>query len=72
MPNDLDVFYDPRGLMWCWKCFVLMPYGTLREGDEAVSRHRHDNPLGGYIRQIRNRRKGWRKNGKALAAKPST
>ena len=55
--------YDPRGLLLCTGCATMMPYRTLREGDDAVWKHRKH---GGRVMALRSRRPGWRKNGKPV------
>ena len=49
--------YDPRGLLFCTRCLVMLPYRLLREGDRFLARHHN----GFGVWALRPRRPGWRK-----------
>ena len=49
--------YDPRGLLFCTRCLVMLPYRLLREGDRFLVRHHN----GFGVWALRPRRPGWRK-----------
>ena len=60
MSPETTVAYDPRGLLFCRKCAVMLAYGTLREADRFGAKHR----WGHGLVVLRSRRPGWRKNGR--------
>ena len=49
--------YDPRALIACMECGVILPYRLVRDADRFLRRHRgHEGIL-----ILRDRRPGWRK-----------
>ena len=49
--------YDPRGLLFCTRCLVMLPYRLLRERDRFVAKHHN----GFGVWALRPRRPGWGK-----------
>ena len=60
MSPETTVAFDPRGLLYCRKCGVMLAYRLLREADRFVAKHRSGHGLV----VLRGRRPGWRKNGR--------
>ena len=48
--------YDPRALLSCSRCMVMLPYRLLREGDRFLARHH----TGFGVWVLGSRRPGWR------------
>ena len=61
MQPETTITYDPRGLLYCRKCGVMLAYRTLREADRFVAKHR----WGHRFMVLRARQPGWRQFGKS-------